>query len=231
MKLETIKDKVPEKLYSILEKDIGKLRPAQAKAVEHGLFDNKNLLICTPTASGKTLIAEMAAVKNIIEKQGKAIYIVPLKALANEKFKEFKKKYGSLFKIALSIGDIDSADPYLANYDFIFTTSEKLDSLIRHHSPWLKYVKTIIVDEIHLLNDPGRGPTLEILITILRKLLSKMQFIGLSATIGNPKELAEWLDAELVIDKWRPVILEEGIYLNGQVEFKEKNPRKDSLQP
>ncbi len=221
MKLELIKDHIPEKLYTILKKDIKELRPAQAKAIEAGLFEGKNLLICTPTASGKTLIAELAGVKNILENQGKAVYIVPLKALANEKYKDFKNKYGSSLKLALSIGDIDATDSYLAEYDFIFATSEKLDSLTRHHAPWLKHIKTIIIDEIHLLNDPGRGPTLEILITILRKLLPKVQIIGLSATIGNPEELAEWLGANLVEDTWRPVKLEQGVYLDGEVEFRQ----------
>ena len=178
----------------------------------------KNLLVCTPTASGKTLIAELAGVKNILEGKGKCIYIVPLKALASEKFKDFKKRYGHLIRIALSIGDLDSADPYLADYDLIICTAEKLDSLIRHHTPWLSSVSTVIVDEVHIMNDVGRGPTVEILITILRKLLKKMQMIALSATIGNPKELAEWLDAELAIDDWRPVKLHKGIYLNGETE-------------
>lgn len=226
MDIKKIKGKIPDKLYNIISKDIQELRPAQAKAIGAGLFEGKNLLICTPTASGKTLIAELAGVKNILDGKGKAIYIVPLKALANEKFKEFKKKYENLFRIALSIGDIDSTDSYLADYDFIFTTSEKLDSLIRHHSPWLKYVKTVIIDEIHLLNDPGRGPTLEILITILRKLLVNVQMLGLSATIGNPQELSEWLSAELVIDNWRPVKLEEGVYFGGEVEFWERQSNK-----
>ncbi|MBR9699175.1 DEAD/DEAH box helicase [Candidatus Woesearchaeota archaeon] len=219
MQLENIKEHIPAKLYEVISQNIEELRPAQTKAIENGLFEGKNLLICTPTASGKTLIAEMACIKNILERKGKAVYIVPLKALANEKFKEFKKKYGSFLKIALSIGDMDSSDPYLMDYDLIFTTSEKLDSLTRHHSPWLKYIKTVIVDEIHLMNDPGRGPTLEILITILRKLLSNLQIIGLSATIGNPEELAEWLGAHLVVDDWRPVKLEQGVYLEGRIDF------------
>lgn len=219
MELKSIKNKIPEKLYKVLEKDIKKLRPAQIKAIEQGLLERKNLLVCTPTASGKTLIAELAALKSIIEGNGKAIYIVPLKALASEKFKDFKNKYSHIAKIALSMGDIDSSDSYLVDYDLIITTSEKLDSLIRHHAPWLSLISTIIIDEIHLLNDPGRGPTLEILITILRQLLKKAQIIGLSATIGNPNELAEWLNAELVEDNWRPVKLHKGTYLNGEIEF------------
>ncbi|MBI3026471.1 DEAD/DEAH box helicase, partial [Candidatus Woesearchaeota archaeon] len=198
---------MPEELYGILEGEIKQLRPAQEKSVKKGLLEGRNLLVCTPTASGKTLIAELAALKSIIEGRGKAVYIVPLKALASEKYKDFKRKYGKIAKVALSIGEIDSADHFLADYDLIVVTAEKLDSLIRHNTPWLANVKTMVVDEIHLLNDTERGPTLEILITILRKLLKNIQIIGLSATIGNAEELAEWLSADLVVDEWRPVKL------------------------
>lgn len=219
MDISSIKDKMPPKLYNILAKDVKELRPAQEKAVNKGLLEGKNLLVCTPTASGKTLIAELAALKSIIDGNGKAIYIVPLKALASEKYKDFKKRYEGVAKVALSIGDIDSSDPYLVEYDLIITTSEKLDSLIRHHAPWLSLISTVVIDEIHLLNDVGRGPTLEIIITLLRQLLKKSQLIGLSATIGNAEELAEWLNAELVADDWRPVRLHKGVYFNGEVEF------------
>jgi helicase len=223
MHLADIKDKIPKEIYEILAKEgIEKLRPSQEKAVNQGLFGGKNMLVCTPTASGKTLIAEFIATKAIIEGKGKAIYIVPLKALANEKYKEFKRKYAGLFNIAISIGDFDSADPYLVNYDFIICTSEKFDSLLRHHAPWIKYISTVIVDEVHLLNDPGRGPTLEILMTVLRQALEKVQILALSATIGNPEELADWLDAELVQDSWRPVKLHQGVYYKGKIEFKEE---------
>ncbi len=220
MNLTELKGKLPRQLYDAISSSITELRPAQEKAVNAGLLEGKNLLVCTPTASGKTLIAELAAVSAILKGEGKAVYIVPLKALASEKYKDFKKRYGSLMKIALSIGDIDSSDSYLSDYDFIICTAEKLDSLLRHHSPWIKSVKVVIVDEVHLLNDPGRGPTLEILITILRQLLPKMQLIALSATIGNSKELAEWLGAELVTDSWRPVKLHQGIYVNGRIDFR-----------
>ncbi len=219
MELKLIKESIPEELYEILEKEIKNLRPAQEKSIKKGLLEGKNLLVCTPTASGKTLIAELAALKSIIEGKGKAVYIVPLKALASEKFRDFRRRYDKIAKVALSIGDIDSANPYLAEYDLIVTTSEKLDSIIRHNAPWLSSIATIIIDEIHLLNDAERGPTLEILITILKQLLKKPQIIGLSATIGNAEELAEWLEADLVIDEWRPVKLHKGIYIDGKIEF------------
>ncbi|MAG16368.1 hypothetical protein CMO88_04885 [Candidatus Woesearchaeota archaeon] len=220
MNVTELKDKLPQQLYTIVASNIAELRPAQVKSVKAGLLEEKNLLVCTPTASGKTLIAELAALSAILNGKGKAIYIVPLKALAAEKYKDFKQRYGNLIKIAISTGDLDSSDSYLANYDLLFMTSEKLDSLLRHHTPWIKSVKVVVIDEIHLLNDPGRGPTLEILITILKQLLPQMQLIGLSATIGNSEELAEWLNAKLIIDSWRPVTLHQGIYLDDKIEFK-----------
>ncbi|HLG24795.1 MAG TPA: DEAD/DEAH box helicase [Candidatus Nanoarchaeia archaeon] len=219
MELKQIKNSIPKEIYEILEKEIKELRPAQEKSIEKGLLDKKNLLVCTPTASGKTLVAELAAMKSIVSENGKAIYIAPLKALASEKYKHFKKRYGSLAKVALTIGDIDSADDYLSEYDLIVTTSEKLDSLTRHNAQWLSSITVLIIDEIHLLNDQQRGPTLEIIITILKKLLKNLQVIGLSATIGNAKELADWLEADLVFDDWRPVKLYQGVYLDGEIEF------------
>ena len=221
MELDKIRDKIPAKLYAaIAAAGIAELRPSQVKSVQAGLLDGKNLLVCTPTASGKTLIAELAAVSAVLNAKGKAVYIAPLKALATEKYNDFKKRYGSFIRVGISIGDLDSSDPYLADYDLIICTAEKLDSLIRHHAPWIRMVAVVIVDEIHVLNDPGRGPTLEILITILRRLLPKVQLIALSATIGNPEELAAWLGAELVVDSWRPVKLHQGVYREGVITFK-----------
>ncbi|PIN81914.1 hypothetical protein COV11_00635 [Candidatus Woesearchaeota archaeon CG10_big_fil_rev_8_21_14_0_10_30_7] len=209
-------NRLPVKVQEVLKNEnIISLRPAQEKALNAGLLDRKNLLICTPTASGKTLVAEIAFNNN-----KKSIYIVPLIALASEKYKSFKKKYPHL-KIALSIGDLDRADPYLSEYDVIVCTAEKLDSLLRHKVSWIHEVDCVIIDEIHLLNDVSRGPTLELLITLLKRL--KIQLIGLSATIGNSKELAEWLNAELIIDTWRPVTLHKGVYYDGLIEYVEEN--------
>lgn len=219
MKLSSYKSRIPEKIYKEIEKrGFLELRPCQAKSIDAGLFEDKNLLVCTPTASGKTLVAELAFLNAILHDKGKAVYVVPLRALASEKYKTFKRDYPNI-KIAISSGDIDSADAFLEKYELIITTSEKFDSLIRHRAQWLKQVKTVIIDEVHLLNDPGRGPTLEVLITVLRSILKNMQLIALSATIGNPEELAEWLNAELVLDDWRPVRLDKGVYLGGEVEY------------
>jgi helicase len=212
---------IPDNINKILEaRGFKELRPSQTKAIDAGLFEDKNLLICTPTGSGKTLVAELAALNVILNKKQKVVYIVPLKALAQEKYREFKERYKN-FKTALSIGDLDSSDSYLVDYDLVITTSEKLDSLLRHKAEWINELGCLVVDEIHLLNDSSRGPTLEITITLLRQLLKNIQLIGLSATIGNPQELADWLNAELVIDNWRPVELKQGVYFNGDVVFED----------
>ncbi|MBL7206753.1 MAG: DEAD/DEAH box helicase [Candidatus Aenigmarchaeota archaeon] len=207
------------------------LNPPQKLALKSGLLEGKSMVLAAPTASGKTLAAEFAALKAI--KDGKkVIYIVPLKALANEKYEDFKEKYERLgIKTAISTGDLDSSDYWLANYDIVILTSEKLDSLMRHGIPWIETVGLVVVDEIHLLNDPGRGPTLEVTITKLRQLVNP-QFLGLSATISNYKELAKWLDAEAVWSDYRPVKLEKGIYYDKEVHFENKeNLKSDELDP
>ncbi|MFA5797831.1 MAG: DEAD/DEAH box helicase [Candidatus Woesearchaeota archaeon] len=217
MELSKYQSKIPKNIYAKLEPRITTLRPAQHKAIDAGIFQDKNLLICTPTASGKTLVAELAIMNAIFHDKGKCVYVVPLKALASEKYKFFSTMHE--FKTAITSGDVDSDDSYLDKYDLIITTSEKFDSLIRHKTPWLSKIKVVIIDEIHLLNDSSRGPTLEVIITLLKILLKHVQIIGLSATIGNPQQVADWLNATLILDSWRPVKLEKGIYLEGEVEF------------
>lgn len=193
------------------------LTPVQQKSLEVGLLKNQSLLVCAPTASGKTLVASMAICNNL--SKGKALYLVPLKALAKEKFQEYQKLLEKTnYKVVMSTGDIDSDSSYLTAYDLLILTTEKLDSLLRHRISWLSEVKTIIIDEIHLLNDASRGPTLEVILTLLKTLI-RPQLIGLSATIGNPQELAHWLGADLVRDNWRPVKLKQGIHCQEKMEF------------
>lgn len=207
--------RLDKRILSVLGQ--GVLRPCQEKAIRAGVLDGKNVLVCSPTASGKTLVGELAALQTIA-KGGKAVYVVPLIALAREKFKNFQEKWGAFCRIALSVGDLDSSSKNLGQYDLIVCTAEKMDSLVRHQVSWLSHVECMVVDEIHLLNDSSRGPTLEVLITIMQ-LRKKLQIVGLSATIGNPEELASWLNATLVKDSWRPVQLKQGVYWDGKIMF------------
>lgn len=208
---------VPEEIQSWLDRQgIPSLRPCQEKSVDAGLFDRENLVVSTPTASGKTLVGEMAMRHNV--GYGKAVYIVPLRALASEKYDDFTERHPGL-DVAKATGDMDSAGVSLKSADIIIVTSEKLDSLLRHRAPWIQDIRCVVVDEIHLLNDEHRGPTLEVVLTLLQRRLSEAQIVGLSATIGNGDALAEWLDARLVDDDWRPVELHEGTYHDGTIHF------------
>lgn len=212
---------MPERAIKILkESGIKELYPPQRDAVESGLLDlDSSFIISVPTASGKTLISELLAVRSILERGGKCLYIVPLRALATEKLEEFKKYEGIGIRSTISTGEYDVADSWLAGYDIIVTTSEKADSLLRHKSEWLAEVKVLVVDEIHLINDGRRGPTLEVTIAKLSHLIDDLLVLGLSATIENAHELASWLDARLISSDWRPVTLREGVYSNGEIFF------------
>jgi helicase len=181
----------------------------------------KSLVISAPTASGKTLIAEIAALNCIVNRKRKVVYTCPLRALASEHYGEFKRKYSKDLgiRVALSTGDLDSSSKYLQNYDLIFVTYEKCDSLLRHRADWLSSVGLLVIDEVHILGT-GRGPTLEVGATKLRQLNPKMQLLALSATIPNAKEIAEWLDAELIESDFRPIPLREGVYFNEEIEYK-----------
>ena len=219
MKVQDVEGRIPEELFRVISSQIEEFRPAQAKAVRAGLLDGKNLLVCTPTASGKTLIAEMALMSAILSGRGKGVYLAPLKALASEKYKEFKEKYGRLARIQLVSSDLDSA--WVPDKDLYICTNEKMDALLRRRNRhWFNSVRAVVIDEIHLLNDADRGPVIEVVITVLKKILKRMQLIGLSATVGNPEDIAAWLDAGLVVDRWRPVRLHQGVYLDGRIDFK-----------
>lgn len=219
MEIDQLKNYLPKEFLEKLKKEgIEKLYPAQEEAVKRGVFEGKNLVIATPTASGKTLIATFAIIKNI-NLGKKIIYVVPLVALAGEKYQYYKEFLGSRLKVAISVGDLDSSDPWLKNYHLIITTTEKLDSLLRHGIDWLSEVGGVVIDEVHLINEPSRGPTLEIVVAILKKSLPQSQFLALSATITNVEEIADWLNAGVVRSNFRPIRLYEGILYDGRIIF------------
>lgn len=206
---DKIFSKIPVNVSAFLKRqNILELRPSQRKSIEKGLFENNNnQIVCTPTGSGKTLVAELAMLDAILNKKKRVIYIVPLKALASEKYREFEEVYGNDFKISVSVGELQS-ERYNYDFDLLILTAEKLDSLIRHNKEILNDIGLVIADEIHLINDETRGPTLEILLSIFKAKYNYVRIIGLSATIGNAKELAKWLEADLIEDRWRPVELQ-----------------------
>lgn len=219
MNVEQLQDYISQYGVNVLKGNgIEELFPPQAEAVEAGLFSRENMVISIPTASGKTLITELAMVSDVI-KGGKCLYTVPLRALAMEKHHEFKKWEKIGIETGLSIGDYESKEEWLGEKDILVTTSEKADSLMRNRAPWLKDLNCLVVDEIHLLDSAKRGATLEVLIAKLRKINPDIRIIALSATIPNADQLAEWLDARVIASEWRPVPLYEGVFLKGEIEL------------
>jgi helicase len=206
---------------------LNELYPPQQHAIEAGVLDGKNLVLASPTASGKTLVAELCILQHVVEHRGKAIYLAPLRALASEKFKEFqrysaiKKSNGDHVRAGISTGDYDSSDPWLGRYDIILCTNEKADSLLRHKAPWMSELTLVVADEVHLLTEQQRGPTLEVVLTRLTEINPNIQVLALSATVRNAEEVGSWLKAGSVTTDWRPVPLREGIYHDNQVQFRD----------
>jgi len=192
----------------------------QERSVKAGLFDEKkNFLITIPTASGKTLIAMLAILSHLSKHKTKVVYLTPLRALASEKFEEFKKleklSLGRKVKVALSTGDSKERKEKLEDADIIFLTNESMDANMAFQQDWIYDIGLVVSDEIHLIGDETRGPTLEIILTRLRSgFIGKNppRIIGLSATISNSNELADWLDCELVESAFRRVPLSEAVY-------------------
>ena len=226
---------IPAKVKRLLlNRGLTELYPPQQDAIEAGVLDGKNLVLASPTASGKTLIAELCALKHILQRGGKVLYLTPLRALTWEKYEEFQeytkldKPDGRKIRVGVSTGDMDNSSPWLEAYDIVICTNEKCDSLLRHRSPWMNGISLIVADEIHLIGS-DRGPTLEVSIARLRQMSPDIQVLALSATIRNADEIADWLDAESVTTDWRPVVLKEGVAQGGAITFKDGEVR--SLEP
>jgi len=220
MKIEKLN--LPESAIEFLKSEgFEKLYPPQADSVKSGLLDGTSILVSAPTASGKTLIAMLAILSYLSKNDGKIIYLSPLRALAAEKFTEFKKlekiTLGKKIKVGISTGDFENIEKNLEKSNILILTNEKMDSIIRHGVEWVEEIGLVISDEVHLIGDETRGPTLEMILTQLKQLDTKPQIVGLSATITNSDEIANWLDCKLIKNDWRPVPLSEGVSDGGEV--------------
>lgn len=213
---------LPSEFLAFLEESgYRELYPPQEAAVRAGLLEGKSLVISSPTASGKTLIAMMAAYKKI--KQGrKVVYLSPLRALASEKYSEFKQLERFGVRCAIGTGDFDAGGEVLGKFDLLVLTNEKFDSILRHGVSWLRSVGLFVADEIHLAGSGDRGPTLEMILTRVIHLGLDAQRLSLSATISNADEIAKWLKSDLISLDWRPVPLKEGVYDYGRILFGEE---------
>jgi helicase len=150
---------------------------------------------------------------------GTALYIVPLRALAGEKAAEFEAFEQFGLSVGVSTGNYESDGSRLADNDVVVATSEKVDSLVRNGADWIDDLSCVVADEVHLVDDDHRGPTLEVTLAKLRQRVGDLQVVALSATIGNADEIADWLDAELVDSDWRPIDLKTGVHYGQAVHY------------
>ena len=219
MKIEKL-DLEPKVIDFLKSEGYEELFEPQEQSVKAGLFDEKkNFLITIPTASGKTLIAMLAILSHLSKHKTKVVYLTPLRALTSEKFEEFKKleklNLGRKIKVALSTGDSKEKKEKLEDADVIFLTNESMDANMAFQKDWIYDIGLVVSDEIHLIGDNTRGPTLEIILTRFKSgFIGKNppKIIGLSATISNSNELADWLNCELVESTFRRVPLSEAVY-------------------
>ena len=175
--------------------------PIQTQIFHTIYHTDQNVLLGAPTGSGKTVAAELAVLRLMKETPHlKAVYLGPLKALVQERLKDWGNKFVTKLgkKMVELTGEFTPDVLALRQADIICTTPEKWDGVSRswQNRGYVKQVGLIIIDEIHLLGE-DRGPILEVIVSRMRHISSKtdtpVRVIGLSTALANAKDLAEWL--------------------------------------
>ncbi|NYB52185.1 MAG: DEAD/DEAH box helicase [Methanobacteriaceae archaeon] len=221
--------KIPEDLKKSLKSQGTHLLPVQVLALQAGVLEGESLLVVSATASGKTLIGELAGIPKALE-GGKFLFLTPLVALANQKYRDFKKRYQKMgLNVSLRVGmsrikakeELNLPEDDIGMSDIVVGTYEGIDFLLRAgRSSQLGNLKVVVVDEIHMMGDEDRGPRLRGLIRRLKTIFPDLQVIGLSATVKNPEEIASEFDMKLVEYPLRPVPLERHLIFVGTEEEK-----------
>lgn len=211
------------KLQELLEARFDTLLPVQSLAVNNGLFDGHDQLVVSATATGKTLIGELAGVNRVLTEGGKLLFLVPLVALANQKHEDFTERYGDLIDVTIRVGAsriADDTNRFDPDADIIVGTYEGIDHALRTDKD-LGDIGTIVIDEVHTLKEGERGHRLDGLISRLkyycatranhRRGYDGAQSIYLSATVGNPETLAERLQTTLIEFEERPIPIDRHV--------------------
>ena len=241
----------PSYIVDIWEKDYSAhLMPVQEKAVryygvlDHGgsrglprrcsprndrnRNDNQNLLVIAPTSSGKTFIGEMAAITQTIHHK-RTIYLVPLRTLAEEKYRRFKKMYNPCgIDVVISSRDRKEDDNRIGSgrFEIAIMVYEKFRYFLLKYPAFLSGVSLVIIDEMQIINDPVRGPLLEEILVYLQKQEQRMKIICLSAFLENQAGFLEWFPCRVLTSYLRPVELRKGIVRNGIFKYITHNEKK-----
>ncbi|CAN5167719.1 caspase family protein [soil metagenome] len=194
----------------------GGLNELQQSAVnDFGVLDGKSALVVAPTGSGKTMIGEIAALQQAALGH-RAVMLLPLRALVNDKYEYFQRVYGNELKVIRASGEFSdqSADLYAGQYDVALLTYEKFLNIAVATPHILRSVSTVVVDEVQNISDPNRGASLEFLLTLLRSGHGRgapVQLIALSAVVGATNEFELWIGGGLLRTNHRPVPLRESV--------------------
>jgi helicase len=216
----------PQDVIDAIKQAVPKLNALQLSAVnDMRLLDGEHLVVSAPTSSGKTMIGELAAVRASL--RGERTYVLlPLRALVNDKYGDLKGKYGPLgMRVIRSTGEIaDDNDALMrGKFDIALLTYERFATLAVTTPFILRNVGLVVVDEVQMITDVGRGANLEFLLTLLRSQRTigvEPQIVALSAVIGDTNGFDKWLGARLLVSAERPVPLEEGtLNLSGDYHF------------
>ncbi len=212
IKMENLRDDIKSIINSAYPY-IEEFNPAQKAVIESGYLEDKsNYIICIPTASGKTVLGVLPALKTILD-GGKAVYAAPLLSIQNEKVKEFK----AFEEHGISVGK------HPASADLSVMVFESFDALTRFSWNNLRDVDTLIIDEFHMIGEFTRGPTLEAAITRAKIINPGMRIIALSATLRNIEEIEGWLEGTCVEHDYRPVPLHKEVLDADMFNTKNKN--------
>ncbi|ELY59379.1 DEAD/DEAH box helicase domain-containing protein [Natronococcus amylolyticus DSM 10524] len=223
-------------LQGLLEDRFETLLPVQSLSVENGLFDGEDQLVVSATATGKTLVGEMAGLNRVLNDKGKMLFLVPLVALANQKHEDFEDEYGHLVDVSLRVGAsrvTDNGNRFDPNADVIVGTYEGIDHALRTGKD-LGDIGTVVIDEVHTLKEEERGHRLDGLISRLKHTTEQRaarrddyggaQWVYLSATVGNTEQLAEVLESTLIEFEERPVPIERHVtFADGQEKVRIEN--------
>ncbi|MFH2056003.1 MAG: DEAD/DEAH box helicase [bacterium] len=218
---------IPETLVETWRQRLGStLLPVQSRAVrEFDLLSGQSLLICSPTSSGKTFCGELAAAAAICNRR-KAIFLVPLKSIAEEKFVEFRNRYESLgVRVVISSGDHHEYDRRIARgeFDLALIIYEKFNQLLIRNIDLLGIVNLLLVDEVQMLGEGKRGAALELALLKVLAAEPRPQLVALSGVLHEPELLADWLGCRLLADEFRPVELRQGVLYGGRFDYREHN--------
>ncbi|HEU5114932.1 MAG TPA: DEAD/DEAH box helicase [Candidatus Paceibacterota bacterium] len=204
-------------LLSIWQGSISSLNALQQSAInDFGVLQGNHLLVSAPTSSGKTMVGELAALKAHAENK-RTYFLLPTRALVNDKYEEFHRKYVSFgLRVIRSTGEIDSDNDALmrGKFDIALLTYEKFLQLVLNSPHLLRQIGLVVIDEVQMIADKSRGVNLEFIITLLKlqkNIGIEPQLIALSGVIGDTNNFENWLGGRLLKTKERPVPLEEGI--------------------